>query len=121
MAHEKLNPSFTSEDQEMAEQLRPIIVGPPAYTSPDPNTMAGRLVDVDEHPLKDDLADDYGATIAARETIDLREATDDETPNYGKMKKAKLVREAERRGLDVSGLTKEEVIDALQANDEENA
>lgn len=37
------------------------VIGPPAYASPDPSTNAGRLVAIEEHPLRDQLDPDYGA------------------------------------------------------------
>lgn len=67
----KLDPSFRQEDQDMAQELKPIIVGPPAYASPDPATIAGRLVAVEEHPLSADLAEDYGADMKAAYETDV--------------------------------------------------
>lgn len=61
----KMNPSFREEDQEMAEELKPVVVGPPGYASPDPRTMSGRLVAVEEHPLSADIDPDYGAAVRA--------------------------------------------------------
>lgn len=58
---DKLHPSFRQEDQEMAEELQPVIIGPPAYASPDPNTNNGRLVPIEDHPLSADIAESYGA------------------------------------------------------------
>lgn len=57
----KMHPSFRQEDQEMAEQLKPVIVGPPAYSSPDPETNAGALVPVEQHPFNLDA--DYGKDV----------------------------------------------------------
>lgn len=58
---DKLSPSFRQEDQEMAEELQPVIIGPPAYASPDPMTNQGRLVPVEDHPLSADIDAEYGA------------------------------------------------------------
>jgi|SRR3972149_8042953 len=64
----KLNPNVTEELQDM--ELNPIVLGPPAYGSPDPRTSAGRLVPVSSHPNKALISDNYGADVA---TVD-REA-----------------------------------------------
>jgi hypothetical protein len=61
-----VNPSLRQEDQHMAEELQPVVVGPPAYASPDPATNQGRLVPVETHPLSGDISDDYGAAVADR-------------------------------------------------------
>jgi len=56
---EKLHPNRQEDEQDM--DMQPVIVGPPAYASPDPETASGRLVAVEEHPLE--LAEDYGADV----------------------------------------------------------
>jgi pyruvate/2-oxoglutarate dehydrogenase complex dihydrolipoamide acyltransferase (E2) component len=43
--------------------LKPVVVGPPGYGSPDPSTQEGRLVPLDQHPRKDDISDDYAADL----------------------------------------------------------
>lgn len=68
---EVLQPSFRQEDQEMAEELGVMVVGPPAYASPDPRTNTGRLVPIEEHPLAADLSPDYGGSVANVETAPL--------------------------------------------------
>ena len=64
---ERLNPSFTTHDEEagVPENLAPIVMGPPAYASPDPRTNAGALVAIDEHPLAADISEDYAADLLA--------------------------------------------------------
>jgi hypothetical protein len=57
---EKNFPSFREEDQHMAAALEPVVIGPPAYASPDPATNANALVPVEEHPA--DIPEDYGAS-----------------------------------------------------------
>jgi hypothetical protein len=64
---EKDFPSFREEDQDMAHALEPVIIGPPAYASPDPDTNANTLVPVDEHPAE--LPEDYGES--APKTVDI--------------------------------------------------
>jgi len=60
---EKLHPNRQEDEQDM--EMKPVIVGPPAYGSPDPETAAGALVAVEDHPLE--LADDYGADVVMPE------------------------------------------------------
>lgn len=60
---ERLNPSFRPEDEHMAQELQPQVIGPPAYASPDPATLSNRLVAVEEHPAGADLSDDYGKGV----------------------------------------------------------
>lgn len=43
------NPYLSQEDQGM--EMKAVVVGPPAYGSPDPVTSAGKLVPLDQHPL----------------------------------------------------------------------
>lgn len=55
----------------MAHEMKPTVVGPPAYTSPDPNTASGRLVPVDSHPFE--LGSNYGKGVAATSSAALTE------------------------------------------------
>lgn len=57
----KTDPSFRQEDQEMAQQLKPIVVSPPGYSSPDPATQGGRLLPVEHSALP--VSEDYGANV----------------------------------------------------------
>lgn len=57
------NPYMSEEEQGM--EMRPAIVGPPAYGSPDPLTQAGRLLPLQQHPLRADaLPDGHSAAIS---------------------------------------------------------
>jgi hypothetical protein len=67
---EKLNPSFRREDQDMAEELKPQVIGPPAYASPDPRTNEGRLVPLEQHPLADRVSEDFGRRVAEDFDVD---------------------------------------------------
>lgn len=58
---DRLNPSFSPDMEDEVQELDPVIMGPPAYSSPDPKTAQGYLAPVEEHPLSADLSDDYGA------------------------------------------------------------
>ncbi len=53
----------------MPEQLRRVI-GPGAYSSPDPATQAGALVPIDVHPLKDSISPDYGGGVQIAPIVD---------------------------------------------------
>jgi hypothetical protein len=57
----KTDPSFRQEDQEMAQELKPIVVSPPGYASPDPTTAAGRLLPVEQTVVP--ISEDYGANV----------------------------------------------------------
>lgn len=74
------NPYMSEEEQGM--EMRPAIVGPPAYGSPDPLTQAGRLLPLQQHPLRSDalpeghpsgISEDYGAgydhTLRGQDTL----------------------------------------------------
>jgi hypothetical protein len=65
---ESTHPSFRLEDQEMARELEEtggdrVVIGPPAYASPDPATAGGRLVPVEVHPLGGRLSEDFGGGV----------------------------------------------------------
>lgn len=55
-------PGMSEEEQEM--EMTPVVVGPPAYGSPDPATSAGRLLPLDQHPFNPaNLPEDHPAAI----------------------------------------------------------
>jgi pyruvate/2-oxoglutarate dehydrogenase complex dihydrolipoamide acyltransferase (E2) component len=46
-------------------EMAPVVVGPPAYGSPDPTTSAGRLLPLEQHPLNpENLPEDHPAAIS---------------------------------------------------------
>ncbi len=57
----RMNPYLSEEDQGM--EMKPVIVGPPQYGSPNPETAAGRLVPLEEHPLRE-LPEGHPAAIS---------------------------------------------------------
>src|SRR5262245_60845347 len=66
------NPNRTLEEQGM--EMTPVLVGPPAYGSPDPQTSAGRLIPLAEHPHAEEIAETtygegYTANLTAAETL----------------------------------------------------
>jgi hypothetical protein len=106
MTEPKMNPSFRKEDQNMAEELKPVVVGPPAYASPDPATNSGALVPVEQHPF--DLDKDYGAGVADAVPGNEGDAADAEYGDEDEWTKERWQEEAEKLNLSKSG-TKDEV------------
>lgn len=118
----------SEEPKERDVELENVIVGPPGYGSPDPRTVAGRLVSLDEHPDAENIAADYGSDVT-QEQIDLalpenvqaeraEEAAAVEAQSgeedFNAMTKAELVALAEERGIEgASSMTKTELVDAL--------
>lgn len=60
---DRLNPSFSPEMEEagVPETLPSVIMGPPAYASPDPETSAVPLLPLDDRPADAALSADYAA------------------------------------------------------------
>jgi pyruvate/2-oxoglutarate dehydrogenase complex dihydrolipoamide acyltransferase (E2) component len=57
------NPNVSEEEQGM--EMTPVIVGPPAYGSPDPSTSQGRLMPLEQHPLNvENLPEGHPAAIS---------------------------------------------------------
>lgn len=59
-----------SSEEEVGMEMEPAVVGPPSYGSPDPDTSAGRLLPLRDHPLNSEhyqgdsaISDDYGADV----------------------------------------------------------
>ena len=110
----------------MSTELTPThVIGPPGYASPDPATEGGRLVELEDHPLSGDIAEDYGASVAATAEEPMSSALTGEGGSetasvdgseYDGMTKDELVAEADGRGIDSSG-TKAEIVARLVADD----
>ena len=140
------SPYMSAEDQML--ELKTEVVGPPAYGSPEPATSAAKLLPLNDHPLRADLlpeghpaaiSEDYGAqhegaTVMPGESSspitpgmsdyerDLLGGRDAREGNYEEMTKDELLNEAQNRGLEVStSMKKAEIVDALEADDAENA
>ena len=67
------NPYMSEEDQNV--EMKPAVVGPPAYGSPDPVSQAGRIVPIADHPLAPEnapegaaISEDYGADVEGATT-----------------------------------------------------
>lgn len=134
-------------EEEQSMEMTPVVVGPPAYGSPDPITAAGRLLPLTDHPFSpDNLPEDHPARIdadygkgydsalsadeiggqfpGAPGRTDLEAAlvgegaATEEAPDYGSQTKDELLAEAQARGLDVTASnTKAEIVAALEADD----
>lgn len=54
-----------ASEEEIGLQMKPAVIGPPAYGSPDPDTSAGRLLRLQDHPLEavGKISDDYAADL----------------------------------------------------------
>lgn len=115
---ERFNPSFNIEDEEsgMAEELSPVVMGPPGYASPDPRTNAGALVPLEDHPLAGDISESYGAGVQAALGVvpvagtmsgTLGVAADEPAlpDNRGEWSKANWQTQAKSLGLSTSGNT----------------
>jgi pyruvate/2-oxoglutarate dehydrogenase complex dihydrolipoamide acyltransferase (E2) component len=59
----QLNPQVSEEEQFM--DLAPVVFGPPAYGSPDPETSQSRLMPLEQHPLNpENLPEGHPAAIS---------------------------------------------------------
>lgn len=129
-------------EEDWGMEMEPVIVGPPAYGSPDPATSAGRLLALRDHPLTADrvgedhpaaISEDYGDDVTG--TVKLGQpsghgvpvdeeaaaAEDGEEGEYDSQTVAELKDEA--RGREIEGystMNKKELIDALKEDDEAN-
>ena len=75
---DKMWPNRQEDEQDM--EMEPVVIAPPGYGSPDPQTQEGVLVPVEESAL--DIAEDYGAdATAATEAAEGEAAEDNGKPS----------------------------------------
>jgi pyruvate/2-oxoglutarate dehydrogenase complex dihydrolipoamide acyltransferase (E2) component len=139
----QMNPYVSQEEQGM--EMRPAIVGPPPYGSPDPMTTAARLLPLHQHPfaqleegdsaaISPDYGEGYDGTLSGADTVTSR-ASGPQVPvsqqNVDATKGARDLAEAKGVNLtDVEGsgedgkITKGDVqkhLDSLSGNSEEDS
>lgn len=122
-------------EEEIGLKMKPTVIGPPAYGSPDPETSAGRLVPVEHHPLTPlgMIGEDYGAdaggdAVAGSEgshhgppsLTDLERDRMGGEGDYDEMKVPELKEEAKARDIEgYSTMNKKELVKALEKSDAE--
>jgi len=104
----KMFPNRIVEDQDM--ELEPVVMGPPAFGSPDPKTLENTLLP---------LADNPHATSETHQP-DQSAVEKAQGENYNAMDKADLKALAEERELEVEGNKKADYVAALNAADAED-
>jgi hypothetical protein len=63
------NLEYPNRPEELKDmEMKPVVLGPGSYGSPDPSTEAARLLPLNEHPLKDSLSPDFGSDVANADT-----------------------------------------------------
>lgn len=109
---DKQFPNLPEEEQEV--ELEPVVMGPPAYGSPDPESNTNTLLPLVDDPMRT-------AASAADEAAAVRDQA-----NYSKMDKDVLAQMASDRGLEVEGtgangnVKKSDLVSALTAADAED-
>lgn len=105
-------------------ELEPVVMGPPAYGSPDPETANQTLLPLVDNSMvtaeEGTTSEDYAAGAEAGAGAEI-------TENYDEHSKEELQAEADRRGLEIEGsgkegnVLKDDLIEALEDDDEEKA
>jgi pyruvate/2-oxoglutarate dehydrogenase complex dihydrolipoamide acyltransferase (E2) component len=70
-----MNPNVSEEEQGM--EMAPVVVGPPAYGSPDPITSQSRLMPLEQHPLNEENAPEGSEAAISPDYGTVPEPTDD--------------------------------------------
>ena len=100
-------------------EIKPTVMGPPAFGSPDPSTAAAYLAPVVDHPLKATFSDDYGADVMEDSNMESTRGITEEV-DEDEMSLDELKDEAKKRDLPVSG-TKKELAERINEYDEAQA
>jgi pyruvate/2-oxoglutarate dehydrogenase complex dihydrolipoamide acyltransferase (E2) component len=114
----QMNPYVSEEEQGM--EMRPAVVGPPAFGSPDAATSAGRLVPLSTHPLRaealpeghpsaisEDFGQGYDGTLHGVDTVTQRPGGPPESQQAGENFDATkgAIELAEEKGVDLAAVT----------------
>lgn len=111
-------------------ELQEVVLGPPAFGSPDPRTLGHNMLPAgNEQPdSAPDIAKDYAGGKPLFNKVssspDEDSTSDDEDEKTWKRSdnKSELLAEAQSRGLDVTDEnTKEQIIEALEEDDDANS
>ena len=121
---DRLNPNLPEDDM----VIKPSVMGPPAFGSPDPDTAAAYLAPVVDHPLKATFSEDYGADVADESQAVSGITGDEEGPSGSDAEghEAMTVEELkdEARDKEIEGFStmkKAELVSALDEYDEAQA
>jgi hypothetical protein len=112
---DRLNPHLEDQSQE----IKPTVMGPPGFGSPDPATASGILAPVVDHPLRATFSDDYGADVMEDSNLESMRGNVEEV-DEDEMTLDELKDEAKKRDLPVSG-TKAELAARINEYDEAQA
>lgn len=105
-------------------EVNEVVLGPPAFGSPDPRTLGHVMMPATDHPvsapeLSSDYAGDKQAQLGPTGDQNQGGASTSSDKSWNKsMSKADLLKEADSRNLDVDDTnTKEEILSALENED----
>jgi hypothetical protein len=95
---DKMWPNRQEDEQDM--EMEPVVMAPPGYGSPDPQTQEGILVPVEESPLE--LGEDYGSdvTAASEEAAEGDEAAEEDDRPAASATRAEWDEYARSKGVD---------------------
>lgn len=108
---------FYGGDVPKKHELQEVVLGPPAFGSPDPRTLGHTMAPANNERAASapDLSEDYGAGKPV-----VGHSVSDDLPEWSKSdKKEDLLKAAQARGLNLTDdNTKPEIVDALEEHDE---
>jgi hypothetical protein len=121
----RLNPNIPLVEDEEGEEgamkemeIEPVVLGPPAYASPDPQTSTGALVSLEEHPNAENLSDDFGEMPEGEEGAAPAGESADGGTDYESMTVEELRQLASEREMSgTSSMNKAELVAAHEEYD----